>query len=133
MNYLKNTTKQTGDQGEHVARQYLKTLKYTILDTNFSKKWGEIDIIAKKDDIVHFIEVKTVSYETKTKLLWAISNDYWRPEEQVTNRKLHQIHKVINTWTVDNKYTGNFVIDVIALRIVPHETYATVNFIENII
>jgi putative endonuclease len=123
----------TGAIGEDVAKQFLIQRGYSILEMNYWRKWGEIDIVAKKGAKVHFVEVKTVSHETKQDLEWAVSRGTWRPEELVHRFKLHQIHKALQTWISDNKYTGDFQIDVMAVRLVPHETFATVKLIENII
>jgi len=128
---LKN--KETGDLGERVACKYLKTKGLTILERNFLKKWGEVDIVARETGKVHFIEVKTVSYETKDALDKAVSHGTWRPEEQVHEFKLHQIHKALETWISENSYKGDWQIDVVAIRLVTREKYASVNYIENII
>lgn len=131
----KNTknTKETGDLGEKLAQRYLTDHGFTIMKTNYWRKWGEIDVVAQDvDGRIHFIEVKTVSYETKEKLESALISGDWCPEEQVTARKLHQIHKAMQTWVAEHEHEGEVIIDVIAIRMVPHETYATVNFIENI-
>ncbi|MFT7507105.1 MAG: putative endonuclease [Acidimicrobiales bacterium] len=131
---MAKTTKEIGDLGEKIALQYIIDQGYSLIEANYWRKWGEIDIIAKdSNECVHFIEVKTVSYETKGKLKAAITSGAWRPEEQVTDRKLHQINKAIETWLSEQNYKGEFVIDVIAVRMVPDEMYATVNFIENVI
>ena len=129
----KKNNKKIGNLGEKIAQKYLVDKGYTLVDTNFWRKWGEIDIIAKKNDAIHFIEVKTVSYETKTLLEYSLSSRSWRPEEQVTSRKLNQMRKAIETWLSDTQYKGEIVVDVIALRIVLYETYATVSFIENVL
>ena len=47
--------------GEKIAQGYLINKKYEILETNFYAKTGEIDIIAKKNNNIIFIEVKTRS------------------------------------------------------------------------
>ena len=133
MSQSKKNTKETGDLGERIALRYLIKHSFVIVETNYWRKWGEIDIVARKGEFIHFIEVKTVSYETKGKLEHAVTSGSWRPEEQVTDRKLHQIGKAIQTWIPENNYEGEFVIDVLALRIVPDKSYATVNFIENVI
>lgn len=133
MEIKKKNTKIVGDYGEKIAANYLRKKGFVILDLNYWRKWGELDIVASKDGIVHFVEVKTVSYETKQKLEYAVSCGAWRPEEQVHQFKLHQIGKVLETWISDRSYEGDWQIDVIAVRVVPHETYATVNYIENII
>ena len=129
----KQKNKQIGALGEEIAANYLKKQGFKILETNYWRKWGELDIIAEKEEIAHFVEVKTVSYETKDALLHAVSHETWRPEEQVHQFKLHQIHKALETWIMDTDYEGEWQIDVIAVRVVPHETYATIKYIENIV
>ena len=129
----KKNTKKIGDLGEKIAQQYLVKNDFKILDTNYWRKWGELDIVAKKGDMVHFIEVKTVSHETKSALEYAVSCGTWRPEELVHRFKLHQISKALQTWVFENKYKGDFQIDVISVRIVPHETFSTIKYIKNII
>lgn len=127
---MKNTTK-TGSIGEDIACKYLISKNFTILERNYLKKWGEIDIVAKKDNRIHFVEVKTVSYETKQ--LLRSSEGGWRPEEMVHQHKLHQISKALVTWIAENNYDGDWQIDVIALRMVPNERYAVVKYIDNVI
>ncbi len=62
-----------GAIGEQIAANYLKKLGYEIITKNYLKKWGEIDLVARGTSTVRFIEVKTVSYETKELLQSAIS------------------------------------------------------------
>lgn len=52
------TTRHIGNQGEYIAEKYLQEKWYTILAKNFVVYGGEIDIIAKKDDIIAFVEVR---------------------------------------------------------------------------
>ncbi len=52
-------TKQIGDFGEKAAAEYLEENDYEILERNFRLKFGEIDIIAEKNDCIVFVEVKT--------------------------------------------------------------------------
>ena len=51
--------KELGNFGENVVAYYLEKKGYKILARNFTVKGGEIDIIASKDDIIAFVEVKT--------------------------------------------------------------------------
>lgn len=53
------TAKELGEFGEKVAAFYLEKKGYKILKRNFRVKGGEIDIIAEKDGIIAFVEVKT--------------------------------------------------------------------------
>jgi putative endonuclease len=128
---LKNKT--TGNQGELLTALHLKNQGCTILGMNYRKKWGEIDLIIKKNDKVHFVEVKTVSYETKHDLERAVSHGTYRPEENVHDYKLKKLHRAIESWLNEFKWTRDFQIDVASVRIVPRETYATIKIISNII
>ena len=51
----------TGALGEVYAARYLRDRRYTILSANYRTRLGEIDIVAEKDDILIFVEVKTRS------------------------------------------------------------------------
>ncbi len=90
--WFMNTTK-TWDQGEVIAIKYLQSKWYDIHTTNF-KFWRfwEIDIIAFKDDITVFIEVKYRRSET-----------FWSPEESITPNKLRKFKKTIEYYCVKKR------------------------------
>ena len=74
--------KRLGAQGEKAARGYLKRSGWKILEKNYKNPFGEIDIIAKRGDVIAFIEVKT-----------RLSDKYGTPSEAVGNqRKLKYIN-----------------------------------------
>lgn len=52
-------TIQTGAAGERIARHYLRAKGYAIVECNWSTAFGELDIVAKRDDLLVFVEVKT--------------------------------------------------------------------------
>lgn len=128
-NMAKNT-KVVGNLGEEVALEYLLRQGYTCNARNYWQKWGEIDLIMEKQGVTYFIEVKSVSYETREKLRAAVTHETWRPEELVHERKLHQIEKALQTWIEQNAYEGEWRIGVMAVRLVPRETYAAAEYIE---
>ncbi|MDP2090455.1 MAG: YraN family protein [Candidatus Gracilibacteria bacterium] len=87
------TTKQTGDNGEVIAIKYLQKNGYSIMDSNFKfGRFGEIDLIAKKDDLTVFIEVK---YRNNDK--------YGIPEESITANKLRKCKKTVEYYVVKNR------------------------------
>lgn len=49
----------TGMQGEEIAARYLLSKKYKIIQRNYRCRYGEIDIIASKKNVLIFVEVKT--------------------------------------------------------------------------
>lgn len=125
--------KKVGTQGEVLASTHLKNKGFTILGMNYLKKWGEIDVIAKKDNTVHFVEVKTVSYETKADLELAVARRTHRPEENVHEYKLRKLSRAIESWISEYNWQGDWQIDVVAVRIVPRETFASIKIIENVV
>ena len=131
---LKN---QIGAIGEEVASNYLINRGYFIESQNYLKKWGEIDIVARETTRngynIHFVEVKTVSYETKQHLENAVSHGTWRPEENVHHKKLQRLNRTIESWIVEHDYSGDWQIDVVAVRVVPRERFASVKVIDNVI
>ena len=72
--------KNLGQEGEKIAIKYLQRLGYTIIEQNFRCKSGEIDIIAKEEEQIIFIEVKTRT-----------SNRYGEPIEGVNSIKQNHI------------------------------------------
>lgn len=126
-------TKQLGALGEKIAIHYLKKKGYQILDKNYSPKFvsgpprGEIDIVAKKGDIISFIEVKTL-IENGREQFSAIS-----PEEKVNFLKQRKIIKIAESWLMEKKITldSKWQIDVIAIKINPDFKKARINYFPN--
>lgn len=129
----KSQNKQIGAWGEQITANYYKNAGYRVHGMNYLKAWGEIDVIAEKAHKIHFIEVKTVSYETKADLERAVAHGTWRPEENVTDFKIKKLSRAIDSWLQEYKWSGDWQIDVAAVRIVPRETYATINILDNIV
>lgn len=129
----KQRNKEIGAYGEQIATNYLINKGFEILSRNYLKKWGEIDIVARRTDTIHFIEVKTVSYETKDQLHYAVSRGTWRPEENVHPWKIRKLHRAIESWLMEKAPRADWQIDVISIRLVPRERYATVVYLDNIV
>ena len=77
-------TKELGFLAENIAARHLESQGYEVIDRNYRKPWGEIDVIVQKDDIVCFVEVKANSQE--------FVGDF-NPEVRVDHRKLSKITK----------------------------------------
>lgn len=69
-----------GDWGEDLAHRMLRSKGYSILDTKYRCRWGEIDIVAREGDELVFVEVRTRS-----------SSRYGAPEESVTRAKVRRL------------------------------------------
>lgn len=129
----KGARNKVGAMGELLAIKHLVGNGHSILDTNYLKKWGEIDIISKLGHTVHFVEVKTVSHGTKEELEEYVTRETHRPEENAHPDKIRKVARTAETWIMENKWTGDWQIDVAAVRIVPEEKYATIKLLDNVI
>ena len=95
---MKSKKRSIGDFGEDIATRYLEKKGYQILERNFLKSFGEIDIIAIKDDILTFVEVKTRK------------NDKFKPASlDVDYYKQERIKKTAQAYLIE-KDLGDFLI-----------------------
>jgi putative endonuclease len=123
-----------GRIGEDIAAQWLSGRGHTIVTRNYRKSFGEIDIVTRETDgTVHFVEVKTVSYEARTDLDYAVSHETWRPEEMVHHTKQKKLANTIDSWLLKHSDTKDFYVDVVTVRVVPRERYAQIRMIPNVI
>lgn len=90
-----------GETGENVTVKFLMKHGYKILDRNYTKKWGEIDIVAEKSKKLYFIEVKSVSRETLNNVTHV--TDSYRPEENLHPWKAKRLSRTIQTYLMSNK------------------------------
>lgn len=103
----------TGNLGEDVACQFLEQKGFKILERNFLQRLGEIDIIAEKDGVVRFVEVKTVSRESIPDISRE-SSDY-RPEEQVHPAKLRKVARTAEMYMNGKNDQREYQIDVVGV------------------
>ncbi|EEI85415.1 putative TIGR00252 family protein [Anaerococcus lactolyticus ATCC 51172] len=86
--------REIGDFGEEFTASYLEKKGYRILDRNYSKPFGEIDVIAIKDDLIAFVEVKTRN-----------SDDFAYAAESVDFYKQQRIRRASQAYLVENDMT----------------------------
>jgi len=112
--------KNVGRGGEEIASRFLQKRGYTVIARNYRRKWGEIDIIALKNNVVRFVEVKAVSREIMPDFSREI--DY-RPEELVHHTKLRKLARTAALYMEENKDNREFQIDVVG--VIMHEASRT--------
>lgn len=107
---MKTQKRKIGDIGEEIAVRYLKKQGYKILDRNFLKKWGELDIMAKNKKGVSFIEVKTLNQK---------SGQIFFPEQNVSFKKQKRLIRTAQTYLAQKNYPldTSWQIDVIAVEL----------------
>lgn len=94
-----------GKLGEEMAVEFLQKNGYEILETNWTFQKAEVDIIAKKENILAIIEVKTRS-----------SLDFGLPQDFVKPKKIQLLVKAVNEYVVTNDLDIEVRFDIIAVH-----------------
>ncbi len=94
-----------GKLGEELAVEYLQKNDYEILETNYVFLKAEIDIIAKKDNILAVVEVKTRS-----------TLDFGLPQDFVKPKKIQLLVKAVNEYVIANDLDVDVRFDIIAVH-----------------
>ena len=102
-----------GNLAEDKACKFLEEKSFLIIERNFHSRFGEIDVIASKDEVLHFIEVKSGS-------------DYESAIQNITPTKLSRFIKTCNVYLKKNSYDGDYMIDAVVV------TPSSIEFVENI-
>ena len=99
-------TKQKGDKGEALAAAWLMERGYHIMERNWRHKHWEIDIIASKNDFLHFIEIKTRN-----------STAFGNPEESVNEKKMQNLKNAAEEYLYRNPQWKKIQIDVLSIML----------------
>ncbi|MCF8259905.1 MAG: YraN family protein [Melioribacteraceae bacterium] len=110
---------EAGLLGENLAAKLIEEKGYKILERNYRFGKGEIDIIAKTENVLVFIEVKT-----RTNL------EYGPPELAVTKSKQSQIRRIAQAYLNENNTDCESRLDVIAI-LLKKDQPEYINHIEN--
>ncbi len=94
-----------GKLGEDLAVEFLQKEGYEILETNWTFQKAEIDIIAKKENTLAIIEVKTRS-----------SLDFGLPQDFVKPKKIQLLVKAVNEYVISNDLDIEVRFDIIAVH-----------------
>jgi Holliday junction resolvase-like predicted endonuclease len=126
-----------GDIGENIACRFLVKRGFEIVEQNYSKKWGEMDIICRKGQKLHFIEVKSVTRDDVKYV--SPETDSYRPEDNLHPWKLKRLSRVIQTYLLGYRgnggvsYETDWQFDVMTVYLNLKSMEAKVNHMEDII
>lgn len=111
----------TGKIGEELAQKFLMQNGFEIVKLNYRFSRTEIDIIALKDKVLHFIEVKTRR-----------NYNYGNPIEAVNQKKMKNIFETAEMFLVEFDYQDyNCQVDVIAI-VLEKSKEPLIEFYENV-
>lgn len=107
-----------GRKAEERAVLFLKNKSWIIIDQNWETRWCEIDIIAKNNTIIYFIEVK-----------YRKNDEHGSGLDYVTPKKLHQMTRAAEGWVQTHNWQGDYQLAVIE---VSGQNYQITNFLTDI-
>lgn len=122
--------RQIGDVGEDIACKFLIRHGYMIVERNYNRKWGEIDVIATSSGKYCFVEVKTVTRDLN---VFRETADNWRAEDNIHPAKLKRLSRTIQSYLLEKDLDGEWQFDVIVVVIDPATIRAKVSHMKGIV
>jgi len=121
---IRNKTSELGFLAENLAARYLEKRGYVVLELNYRKPWGEIDIIAKKEGILVFVEVKA-----NRKIIVG-----FEPELRANSSKIVKVVRTARTYLAEKKYSPlqEWQIDIISIGLDEPRDMAKIKHFKNI-
>lgn len=151
-NKKEKTVKQiVGELGEHFAAKHLVSRQFVIKEKNYRKKWGELDIIAEKNGVLYFIEVKSVVTNGYVSRVTSLGLLFWRvscetkdstlnvdehfPEENIHFWKQRRMARAIQTYLLEKCILEDkeWQIDVIAVFLDFSRKRAIIRHLEDVV
>ncbi|OGN95259.1 MAG: hypothetical protein A2Y89_01985 [Chloroflexi bacterium RBG_13_51_18] len=115
------TRRETGALGERIACDFLGKNGYEILEKNYRCPEGEIDIIAKREDTLVFVEVRTKK-----------SRQFGSPEESITPIKREKLRTLAQYYLQEHEnLPQDWRIDVVAIQMEKNYRIERIEIIEN--
>jgi len=107
-----------GELGEKIATQYLKEKGYKILERNFKRRWGEIDIVASPSKKRFWFRSKQAKKIIFVEVKSGLKEKGFFPEDRVDRKKKNQLRKMAQIYLSENKIPEgrSCQIDIIAVE-----------------
>ncbi len=99
------STTEIGRLAEGLACDHLNSAGFEILGRNWRNRWCELDIIARRHGVIHFIEVK---YRRDTR--------YGYAAEYISRDKASRLRRAALAWVQAHNYEGPYQIDAVAVE-----------------
>ncbi len=133
-----------GKIGEDCACKYLKKEGYQIIERNYLRKWGELDIVAQKGKKIHFVEVKSVSRalpavalakEGRSPTVIRETHDSYRPENNMHPWKLQRLGRAVQSYLLEKDISDDtdWQFDVVTVYIDMNKRLSRVFLIPDVV
>ncbi len=105
-------------KAEQAARVYLEMRGFKIIEQNWRLPKYEIDIVASKEGVIHFVEVK-----------YRATGDQGSGFDAITETKVKQMKRAAWAWVDDNKWRGEYVLSAVEIA---GKNFSVIGFVENV-
>ena len=126
--------KEIGDLGEKVAAEYLRRHGLTVIDSNYTRKTGEIDVIARGREgggTLHFVEVKTIVVDElpseRTK------GDTYDPSVNLHDAKVRKVARTGEWYVLEHEWEGEWQVDGALVWLRRRDGMARVEYLPQIV
>jgi putative endonuclease len=121
-----------GQLGEQIASGYLQNRGFQVIERNFRKKWGELDVVAEKDDVLHFVEVKAGSFQVRVPKEGV---EAYRPEDHMHFYKKTRMKRIVQTYLLEKKISmeKEWTIDLVVVHINTETKQVRIHILQNIL
>jgi putative endonuclease len=125
------TSKEVGALGEKVAAEYLRRHGFSIRDRNVARKTGELDIVAEREDTLHFVEVKTILVDEFPEEKSA--GDEYDPSLNLHEAKIRKVARTGEWYVLENGWEGEWQVDGCLVWLRRRDGLARVSYLPQIV
>ncbi len=131
MKLFGQSRKELGDLGEKVAAEYLHRHGFLIVAHNVARKTGEIDLIARKDKIMHFVEVKTIACEAFPGEQHTL--DEYDPSVNLHEAKIRKVARTAEWYMAERDLENEWQVDAVLVWLRKRDGRAYVRYLPQIV
>ncbi len=131
MDISTKSRKEVGALGEGVAAEYLKRHGFRIRDRNVARKTGELDIIAEREDTLHFVEVKTLVVDEFPGERDV--QDEYDPSLNLHEMKIRKVARTGEWYVLENDWEGEWQVDGVLVWMRRKDGMARVRYLPQIV
>ena len=125
------TKKEVGALGEALAAEYLKRRGFSIIDKNVARKTGELDLIAREGETLHFVEVKTVLADEFPNEKYA--RDEYDPSLNLHEAKVRKVARTGEWYVMEKNWEGDWQVDGCLVWLRRRDGMARVRYLPQIV
>ncbi len=133
MNLADKTKKEIGALGEVVACEYLKRHGFRIVDRNVARKTGELDIVAKREGVLHIVEVKALACAGFPSSIATADTDEYDPSVNLHEYKIRKVARTAEWYVANIDWEGDWQVDGCLVWLRERDGMARVRYLPQIV